>query len=164
MQGMEIERKFLMCGFPELPETGRAEMRQGYLCTSPVVRIRSKRQAGRETYRLCFKGEGTLVRQETELELNEEQFRELEKLLPAPMIRKERRLYRLPDGHTLECSRVDEGEPSEFFYAEVEFRTEEEAVAFLPPSFLGREVTEEPGWTMAAYWEKKKNGLDGPKV
>ncbi|MDD2955433.1 MAG: CYTH domain-containing protein [Oscillospiraceae bacterium] len=156
MKGMEIERKFLLEGFPDLTPESVSEMRQGYLCTDPVVRIRSKAQNGKESYRLCFKGKGTLVRQETELELTPEQFKELEKLLPAPTVRKEKRVYLLQDGHRLECSRVDAGEPSEFFYAEVEFESVEEAAAFLPPDFLGRDVTEEPGYTMAQYWEKKR--------
>lgn len=152
MKGMEIERKFLTDGFPELPEQSRSEMHQGYLCTDPVVRIRSKKQNGVESYRLCFKGKGTLIRQETELDLTAEQFGELEKLLPAPMIRKERRVYLLPDGHELECSWVDPGEATEFFYAEVEFDTVEGAKAFIPPAFLGREVTEDESYTMAGYW------------
>lgn len=152
MKGMEIERKFLTDGFPALPEQSRSEMYQGYLCTDPVVRIRSREQNGRKSYRLCFKGKGTLVRQETELDLTAEQFGELKKLLSAPMIRKERRVYLLPDGHRLECSRVDPGESTEFFYAEVEFETVEDAEAFIPPAFLGREVTGDGGYTMAGYW------------
>ena len=39
---MEIERKFLIEGFPEgLEEISRARVRQGYLCVKPTVRIRS---------------------------------------------------------------------------------------------------------------------------
>ena len=90
---MEIERKFLISGFPEgLPLLGEAVLKQGYLCTDPVVRIRSKEQDGRTTYRLCFKGEGRLVRQETELDLTAEQFAELKNLLRAPMVRKDFRV------------------------------------------------------------------------
>ena len=32
---MEIERKFLLSGFPDLPELERAEVFQGYLGISP---------------------------------------------------------------------------------------------------------------------------------
>ena len=94
---MEIERKFLIGGFPAgLPLLEQAVMEQGYLCTDPVVRIRSKESGGRTGYRLCFKGKGKLVRQETELDLTAGQFAELKNLLPAPLVRKEYRVYGLP--------------------------------------------------------------------
>ena len=103
---MEIERKFLLSGFPDLPELERAEVFQGYLGISPEVRIRSKRVGEAETYRLCFKGEGSLVREEIELDLDKATFESLKKLLPKPMIRKEYRIYRLENGLRLECSRA----------------------------------------------------------
>ena len=44
---MEIERKWEIGGFPDgLPQTDAAEMRQGYLVTDPVVRIRAEQRAG----------------------------------------------------------------------------------------------------------------------
>ena len=106
---MEIERKFLLSGFPDLPELERAEVFQGYLGISPEVRIRSKRVGEAETYRLCFKGEGSLVREEIELDLDKATFESLKKLLPKPMIRKEYRIYRLENGLRLECSRGKKG-------------------------------------------------------
>lgn len=65
------------------------------------------------------------------------------------------RTYALPDGHTLECSLVDEGEPTAFYYAEVEFASEAEAAAFAVPPFLGAEVTADPSFTMSAYAARK---------
>ncbi len=53
-------------------------------------------------------------------------------MLPIPMIHKDYRVYRLPDGHLLECSMVD----GKFAYAEVEFASVEEAKAFEMPAFL----------------------------
>lgn len=150
---MEIERKFLLSAFPQgLPLLEEARMEQGYLCADPVVRIRSKESGGKTACRLCFKGQGRLVRQETELAISEETFRELANLLKAPMVKKEYRVYALPGGERLECSLVD----GRFYYAEVEFPTLEEALAFTPPPFLGREVTEEKGFTMAEYWETRR--------
>ena len=52
---MEIERKFLLSGFPDLPELERAEVFQGYLGISPEVRIRSKRVGEREHDRAGFR-------------------------------------------------------------------------------------------------------------
>ncbi len=54
-----------------------------------------------------FKGEGTIARQGDGLVIDERVFHELENLLEAPMIRKDYRVYDLPEGRRLECSCVD---------------------------------------------------------
>ena len=153
---MEIERKFLIREVPDLPELERAEVFQGYLGLSPEVRIRSKRVGETETYRLCFKSEGDLAREEIELDLDQATFQKLCKLLPKPMVRKDYRIYQLENGLKLECSRVDPGTPTEFYYAEVEFQDESQAKAFCPPGFLGREVTYDNNYRMKAYYQRKK--------
>lgn len=156
---MEIERKFLISGFPQMEPIECARMRQGYLSTQPVVRIRSKETAQGTTYRLCIKGKGALVREEIEMPLEREVFERLEKLLVLPTVEKEYRTYLLPDGHLLECNQVDEGASTSFMYAEVEFHSVEQAMSFVPPSFLGREVTDEPDYSMGNYWKRKISGL-----
>lgn len=152
----EIERKWLIGSFPDLPVVCESEMEQGYLTFEPTaVRIRKAVLGGEATYRLTVKGEGTLVRHEVEVELSAEQYEALRKMLAAPPATKRHRTYDLPGGETLECSLVDEGDEGAFYYAEVEFETVEEARAFKPPAFLGREVTEEAGWIMAAHCRRK---------
>jgi CYTH domain-containing protein len=121
----------------------------------PVVRIRSKKSGRGEDYILCFKGEGTLARQETEIPISGEIFNELKNLLKAPMIRKDYKVYELPDGLKLECSLVDQDEPTAFMFAEVEFDSIEQAMNYQPPAFLEREVTEDSSYGMAAYWDRK---------
>ena len=156
---MEIERKFLVDRFPEgLPLLKEAVVYQGYLCTHPTVRIRSTETADGVSYVLCFKGKGTIARQEIEMDLTKEQFFQLKDLLPAPMIRKDYKVYALPDGHKLECSLVDQGSPSEFMFAEVEFTSLEEAEAVVPDEYLSHEVTSDPSWSMGSYWEKYRMG------
>ncbi len=153
---MEIERKFEISGFPkDLPLLEEAMMRQGYLCTAPAVRIRSTERGGEISYMLCIKGAGTLVREEIETPITADVFLRVERLIGLPLVNKEYRAYALPGGEKLEVSLVDEGEPTEFMYAEVEFASEEEAKAFAPPAFLGRELTELPGSSMSAYWNRK---------
>ena len=39
-------------------------------------------------------------------------------------------------------------------------RTREEALAFTPPDFLYRDVTETPGFSMSRYWETRER----PKI
>lgn len=154
----EIERKFLISSFPELPLLEEAVVWQGYLSTQPVVRIRKKETKNKTDYILCFKGKGTLCRKEIELELSREVFNELHDLLEAPMILKDYKVYAL-DGHRLECSLVDRGTSTEFLYAEVEFASLEEAKAFIPPVFLCNEVTENPYYSMGRYWQRKCESL-----
>ena len=72
---MEIERKWEIGGFPQqLPLLEQVKMRQGYLVTEPVVRIRSEERADGCSYILCIKGKGTLVREEIETPISEEVF------------------------------------------------------------------------------------------
>ncbi len=161
-QKMEIERKFLMKKKPQgLPILEQAVVYQGYLCTKPTVRIRKKQVANNApTFRLCIKGKGTLCRTEVETDLTEQQFTELCGLLSREMVRKDYTVYALPDEKKLEYSIVDCGKPTSFCYAEVEFSSKEDATTFIPPEFLGREVTEVPGFTMSDYWEKTSKPSD----
>ncbi len=65
---MEIERKFLMKELPDHLESYPShQIEQGYLCTSPVVRIR--RQDAE--YYLTYKSKGLMVREEYNLPLTE---------------------------------------------------------------------------------------------
>ena len=185
--GMEIERKWMVTGWPAgVPLLKEEEMRQGYVSVKPTVRIREekllsvqKANAGdgslvaedgaaetacsesaalKDEFILCFKSKGRLSRKEIEFPISEEHFRELEDLIGFPLIPKLRRTYQLPDGHHLEVNHVDEGAPTEFWYAEVEFGSEAEARAFDPATiglgdYLSDDVTEQPGQSMGAYWE-----------
>ena len=155
---MEIERKFLI-DWNEvtalgLPEVKSAQSWQGYLsAATPVVRIRKRDFSnGHTDYILCIKGKGKLAREEIEKELTPQEFEALEGMLPIPMIHKDYHVYRLPDGHLLECSLVD----GKFAYAEVEFESVEEAKAFQMPQFLHKDVTEDPYFSMSGYWKRKQ--------
>lgn len=151
---MEIERKFKLPAFPDLPEYARLDQYQGYLSVSPEVRIRHtvNHTQDKETYILCIKGMGNLVRREVETDITKEQFEELTTMLDYPLIHKEMRVYRLPGDLLLECSVVDEGA---FAYAEVEFPTKEEALAWEKPDYLGEEMTYVEGFRMRSYWSNR---------
>ena len=73
---MEIERKWMVTGWPEgLTQTSDYQMDQGYVSVRPTVRIRREAlQGGRTALVLCFKGAGTLSREEIEAELSPEDF------------------------------------------------------------------------------------------
>ena len=154
---MEIERRWKIAGFPEnLPLLRQAHMRQGYIATAPVVRIRTD---GARCV-LCFKGKGTLAREEIETDIDAETFRRLEAFIGKPLVSKDYRVYALPDGRRLEVSLVDEELPTRFFDAEVEFDTVEQAQAYVPPADIGlqEEMTEDRGFSMSAYWKRTRLG------
>ena len=144
---MEIERKWMVKGWPEgLPLREEFAMRQGYISVRPTVRI------------LCFKSGGGLAREEIERSIDKALFEDLEhKIIGKPLIPKLRRSYTLPDGSVLEVNHVDEGQPTEFWYAEVEYPTVEAALSWQPAAcglvaYLNDEVTNQPGQSMGAYW------------
>ena len=143
---MEIERKWLIEGFPAgLPLVAQAAMRQGYIATAPAVRIRESTNETGTQYILCFKGKGTLAREEIETPIDKALFQRLEAFIGKPLVTKAFRAY---------------GLPTQFFYAEVEFPTVEAARAFTPPQGigLGREMTEDEGFSMSRYWRKTRLG------
>ena len=160
---MEIERKWLVNGWPTgLHMLFELHMRQGYLCVSPTVRIREEADPlGDTEHILCFKTGKGIVRNEVEFPIERKHFEEIEKMIGLPLIPKLRRTYQLGDGLRLEVSHVDEGMPTEFWYAEIEFPTEEAARSFSPEAaglggYLVKDVSEEPGQTMGAFWVKTR--------
>ena len=163
---MEIERKWMVKGWPEgLPLIETYQMDQGYISVRPTVRIRREALQGGETELiLCFKGapsQDGLSRQEIETKIDGELFDKLEALIGKPLIQKERRTYLLPDGNHLEVNSVDEGMPSAFWYAEIEFRTEAEARSWKAENvglggYLKDECTGKPGSSMGDYWEQTR--------
>ena len=172
---MEIERKWMVKGWPEgqLPLVRVQRMRQGYVSVRPTVRIREEAdipvEAGRPertAYVLCLKSAGTdngLSRMEIEMEIPKDKFRQIEEMIGKPMIEKRRQSYRLPDGLLLEVNHVDEGLPTEFWYAEVEFETVDQARSWEPSAvgmgeYLSDDVTAEPDSSMGAYWEATRIG------
>ncbi len=153
---MEIERKFLIGGYPGGTPDAQYEMEQGYLATEPtVVRIRRESCGAETAFVLCCKGKGTLAREEIEMDLEKDTYQKLLKLLPVPPVRKQRRDYILSGGLRLECNLVEPGAADSFYYAEVEFPTVEAAEAFDPPAWLGKEVTGDPSFTMKRFWERR---------
>ena len=133
MEEMNMEnskRKWLVSGWPQgLPLREEFRMRQGYISVHPTVRIREEALTGGDTqYILCFKSAGTLARGG---DLAPHRPGAVPpagtKIIAKPLIGKLRRSYALGETHLLEVNRVNQGQPTEFWYAEVEFDTVEDA-------------------------------------
>ena len=134
---MEIEKKYLIHKLPENLETyPRKKIQQAYLCTNPVVRIRKQD----EEYILTYKGKGLMVREEYNLPLNREAYEHLLQKADGIVLTKTRYLLPLPQGLTIELD-VFDAPYENLRLAEVEFSSEEEANAFVPPEWFGEDVT-----------------------
>lgn len=136
-ENIEIERKFLPTQLPEY--LSRYEMRhieQGYLCTDPVVRIRRLD----ESYYLTYKSRGLLAHEEYNLPLSATAYEHLKPKADGRIIRKKRYLIPL-DGHLTVELDLFEDDLKPLVLAEVEFSSEEEAERFVPPAWLGTDVT-----------------------
>lgn len=134
---MEIERKFLINRLPEdLDSYPFRFLEQAYLCTEPVVRVRRSD----DTYTLTYKSKGLMSREEYNLPLTKESYEHLKQKADDNVIRKKRFRIPLPNNLTIELDLFDA--PFEgLILAEVEFTSEEQALAFLPPDWFGKEVT-----------------------
>lgn len=134
---MEIERKYLVKKLPDnLEQYPCKHIAQGYLNTDPVVRIRRSN----DSYTLTYKGKGLMVREEYNLPLNAESFEHLKSKIDGILIEKRRYLIPFAEKYTIELDIFDD-ELAPLQLAEVEFQTEEEANAFVPPAWFGEDVT-----------------------
>lgn len=147
---MEIERKFLVKKLPD--DLGVYQcllIEQAYLNIDPVIRIRRQDEA----YYLTYKGKGLMAREEYNLPLNKEAYHHLLEKADGNIITKKRYLIPVkkpsfsgtyaplsPVKLTVELDIFQEPF-APLIIAEVEFPDEEMANAFLPPAWLGEDVT-----------------------
>lgn len=138
----EIERKFLIRHLPApLDSMKGTPIAQGYLSIEPQgnqVRLRKK---GVDAILTVKRGQG-IVREEHEIALTPTQFEALWPLTTGRRLTKVR--YETPyDGKIVEID-VYGGINEGLIVAEVEFETESAAEAFIPPEWLGKDVSNCP--------------------
>ena len=147
---MEIERKFTVGAAEALPfDLSRYpyhEIEQGYLCTSPVVRVRRED----DRYYMTYKGGGLMAREEYNLPLTAEGYAHLAAKADGNVISKRRFLIPVKDSGgiwadstlTVELD-VFRGAFSGLLLAEVEFSSVEEAESFPMLPWFKEDVTED---------------------
>ena len=133
---MEIERKFLIGKLPDLADLDLHRISQGYISTSPDIRIRKDN----EKYFLTMKGNGTLCREEHTLEITSEEYNNLLAKCVGRTIEKLRYYAPLKSGHIAEID-IYTGELDGLQVVEVEFKSGADAACFIPPEWFGAEVT-----------------------
>ena len=141
---MEIERKYLVGSLPEnLDAFPHVEIEQGYLCTSPTLRIR---RMG-DSFILTVKEKmhsltSAIVNREEEFFLSSESYARLRGKCEGIMVEKTR--YRIPVGkYTAELD-IFHGRHEGLLLVEVEFPSVEAANAFTPPAWFGQDVSNVP--------------------
>lgn len=135
----EIERKFLLASVPAGVRDW-APIEQGYLVVGTDSAVRVRRQGDR-CWLTCKQGHGT-VRDEWEVALTADQW---ETLWPATVAaRVEKSRGRLDVGGVPAVVDVFHGALEGLVLAEVEFGTEEDARAFVPPAWMAHDVTDDP--------------------
>jgi CYTH domain-containing protein len=141
----EIERRFLVAGLPHDALAG-VRMRQGYVALDGTAAVRVREADGEHV--LTVKGGQGLMRTEVEFSTDAAQFEALWALTGGRHIDKCRHIVRVGE-HTVEVD-VFGGTLNGLVIAEVEFESIDAAHAFVPPSWFGREVTDEPLWNNAS--------------
>ena len=134
---MEIEKKYLLKELPDLNTYEYHKIEQAYLCTGPVVRVRRED----ENYYMTYKGSGLMSREEYNLPLTAESYEHLKKKADGNIISKTR--YLIPYENYLIELDIFDGDLAPLIMAEVEFESEEEAHAFVPPSWFDKDVTQD---------------------
>jgi CYTH domain-containing protein len=153
----EIERKFLVETLPDwLEEHPGTELQQGYVVVTDDAEVRLRMASGERTLTVK-RGKGE-VRREEEIGLQAEQFEALWPLTESQRVSKRR--YRVPLEAADLTAEVDvfEGALEGLVVAEVEFGSEDQAAAFQPPAWFGRELTGDERYATASL---ARTGLPG---
>jgi CYTH domain-containing protein len=140
---VEIERKFLVDALPDGLADARADrIEQGYLAIhADGVEVRVRRRAGKST--LTVKSAPGEVRVEEELPIDDRRFEALWQLSAGRRISKTRHLVPIEPGLTAELDIYHE-ELDGLLTVEVEFPSRDASAAFVPPPWIGRELTGDP--------------------
>ena len=165
---MEIERQWLF-DIDKVPKRfcfWHKDMEQSYLNLEPEVRLRKETSKliselvlkSDPTYWITIKGNGDLSREEINKEITKEEYEALKRIgniTEDKVIRKIHWNFYI-DQYKLELNIVDKGTENEFCYGEIEFGSEEEALAFEPLDWFGEEVTYDNSYKMKNYWKRTR--------
>ena len=144
---MEIERKYLVESLPEnLEGFPHVEIEQGYLCTSPTLRIRRMGNVCILTVKeklspSLLQPSTPIINREEEFTLSDEAYLRLKTKCDGRMVLKTR--YRIPITDTPFTAELDifHGDHTGLILVEVEFPSEAEACSFVPPAWFGADVS-----------------------
>lgn len=142
---MEIERKYLVKSLPtDLGQYPHVEIEQGYLCTSPTLRIRRMGDFFILTIKENLRTDSSAIHnREEEFALSAESYCRLREKCEGIMVSKSR--YRIPLEHGLMAELdIFNGVHKGLMLVEVEFPDTEKADGFIPPAWFGEDVSCDP--------------------
>ena len=141
---MEIERKYLVASLPSnLDSYPHVKIEQGYLCTSPTLRIRRMGDFFVLTVKEKVRSAtSAIVNREEEFALSEEKYILLKSKCDGNMVMKTR--CRIPLGNYTAELDIFHGAHEGLLLVEVEFPSVEAANAFVPPAWFGDDVSGDP--------------------
>lgn len=141
-EGLEIERKFLLD--PQkipynLDRLDKYEITQSYINFSPEIRLRKVDSMFFLTIKAAVDSQG-MIREERNFWINGDEYSTLAKKVEGNTILKTR--YQGPDEHG-ETFAIDifKGDLEGLAYYEREFKNEDLANSYIPPTWVGKEVT-----------------------
>lgn len=154
---MEIERKFILESAEQIPPdfTNYFEIRQNYLSAGdPEVRVRAEIfEHGLTDYYMTIKAGNGLKRGEVNLPIGEYKYIQLNDMCDGCSIVKQRSFIPNYRGYRTFVDRYNDfPDMPELIVAEVEFKTEEDALLFLPFEWLSTEVTNIPSLQTKNLW------------
>ena len=135
---MEIERKYLVNEVPQgiYRNHSFSEITQGYICLNPEIRIRKQD----DKYFITKKSEGTLRREEQEVEIDALTYEILLSGVKGNLVEKTRFNIPLEDNKTAELD-IYHGKLGGIITVEIGFQSEEESKEFKKPIWFGKEIT-----------------------
>ena len=142
---MEIERKYLVRELPgDLDSYPHTEIEQGYLCTSPTLRIRRMGDVFILTVKEHIVGSSTAIQnREEEFTMLRDSYERLKTKCDGNLVSKTRYRISLADGLTAELD-IFHGVHQGLRIVEVEFPSVEAADTFTPPAWFGEDVSTDP--------------------
>lgn len=158
--GVEIERKFVLPAFPEeLIKTGelkivsQVKIDQTYLAYAKEQEFRIRRlenllQPGQVSYTHTYKKGSGLAREEIEVELLPEVYDQLAAASHKKPLQKTRTTVQWEQF----IFEIDSYHQYDMITIEIEFHSVEDAKAFQPPSWFGREVGGEEEFRNKKLW------------
>lgn len=147
---MEIERKYLVRELPDgLEGYPHVEIEQGYLCTSPTLRVRRMGDAFILTVKekvdqdVGPESNRAIVNREEEFALTADKYAQLLSKCDGRTVAKTR--YRIPIGASLTAELdIFHGAHEGLQLVEVEFPSVAAADAFVAPDWFGQDVSGDP--------------------
>jgi len=137
----EIERKFLLINLPDLSKFKTTQIAQFYISTKSENEVRVRREDSFNFY-IQAKSKGDLVRKESRpISITFEDYMDLEEFKYGRTLRKIR--YSIPYFQYIIEVDIYLEELNGLKTAEIEFPSVEEAKAFKPLDWFGKEITED---------------------